>query len=585
MEPAVRDEFQFTVLVVDDDSTILSLMKDIMSMVPGCNIITAGDPLEAMKYVIKGGIDIIFTDIHMPQHSGLEFLQDLISLEQTPEVIVMTAYPNGENAQQAMELGATSFIEKPFKDLEVVENELQKAIKRIIRQRAAEKEVELRKLELSKSQVSQPDNDEVMRVSLPFGDAPVDSVVEGEVQSESINVGAEKPAAALVPKVRQTEPSKLDLDFNAKPERKLFDINLLEPLIEIERERCKRYNRQFALVYIDIPENPQARGEEERSQYRRAQLCKLEKIIRRSDVMMDAGREGIAILAYECNKVGSEVLEAKLMAQGYPHVGFAIHPADGTTPEELKEKARLKVQTKRKFQILVYEPEEFFGRLVQNMLGDPKYHVTWAHSLDETYKTVLDISESIRLMVLSLSKDKEQWKLVAKMLREGLVKWPILLFVDVGVTKEVKTKLGKLGVRAMVNKSASQEEIMYLVQSFVMPKPPGMERKNYRALMALPISYKYDGRNFASNTFTLSKDGLFVRDMNPPPSGQIVDLEIFTPKKIMKTKAEVLYAVPYFVGVNRFHVPGFACKFTDMSESDREELDTMVGNSLTSYLI
>jgi hypothetical protein len=53
----------------------------------------------------------------------------------------------------------------------------------------------------------------------------------------------------------------------------------------------------------------------------------------------------------------------------------------------------------------------------------------------------------------------------------------------------------------------------------------------------------------------------------------------------MKTRAEVLYIVPYFVGVNRFHVAGLAVKFIDMSAGDREKLDKFVNDCLTSYLI
>lgn len=594
MELALKDEFQFKVLVVDDDPTILSLLKDVLSMVPGCQIITASNPKEAMPEIVKGGVDIIFTDIHMPGYNGLEFIQDVVSLEHTPEVIVMTAYATGENAQSAMELGASSFLEKPFKDISIVESELQKAIKRVIRQRLVEKEVSLKKLELSKVQPLEPDQDPLLRVSLPSfpsgSEGGVNETGSSAVLSRpedifSISgISAISAISALVSK--EENPESVGSQTDVRPSRRTYEVALLEPLIEIEVERCKRYNRQFAVSFVDLPEDPQARmSDEDRVVSRLEKMKKLESLVRRSDVLMDAGRDGVAILAYECNKVGSEVLESKLLNNGFQHSGFSIYPNDGADPTSLIKVAKTRVQIKRKIQILVHEPEQFFGRLIQNMLSDPKYHVTWTQSLDDLYKTALDISESVKLLVLSLSKDKDQWKLIAKMLREGLVKWPIMLFVDVPLSKDVKAKLSKLGVKAVVNKGASHDDIMYLAQSFVMPKPQGLERKNFRALVTIPVTYKYQEQNMASNTFTLSRDGMFIRDMNPPPSGEILELEVFTPKKILKTRAEVLYAIPYFVGVNRIHVPGFAVRFIDLTEEERDQVETVVEGALTSYLI
>ncbi len=346
--------------------------------------------------------------------------------------------------------------------------------------------------------------------------------------------------------------------------------------------QAKQMNGQMVRGEVEASSEVEARVK-----IRAQQMIQLEKAVRRSVVLLDMGADGVAIMAFECNKVGSEVLEHKLRSNGFEYCGFGIYPTDGANAAELIEKSRTRLHTKRKLQILLYEPEEFFGRIVQNMLSDPKYHITWTRSLDESYRAVMDHSESLKLFVLSLSKDKEQWKVMAKMLQEGLIRWPIVLFVDVVLTKEVKVKLSKLGVRAIVNKSTSQEEFMYLVQSFVMPKPLGKERKNYRALAALPVMYKHEGKTNTSNTFTLSRDGVFIRDMTPPAGGEVLDLEMYMPGGlgVMKTRIEVLYAVPYFVGVNRFHVPGFAAKFIDLTPAQRDQIEDVVSNSLTSYLL
>jgi len=566
-----EDDYQFHVLVVDDDATILGLLKEIMSMVPGCIVKTANAPAEAMQEIVKGAVDIVFTDIHMPGVTGLEMLRDIVALEKTPEVVVMTAFPSDEIAKQAMELGATSMLQKPFEDIAQVEVELEKAIKKILRQRSAQKEVAAKKAQLSKKQQT-VDNDAVMQVSLPSSGNPS---------------AASRPSTAQVASQTSGTPSKQTGPQEALPPRKLYDIQLLEALVQIESERCRRYNRQFAIGYVDLPDNYQLVSQEEQIKYRAEQFAKVEKCVRRSDVILDAGREGALVLAYECNKLGADVIEHKLVDSGFPFTGFAVFPSEGTTAGGLQDAAKKNLISKRKFQILVYEQEEFFGRLIQNMLMDPKYDVTWVRASKEAYQIVNRRAEQLKLLILSLTRDASQWELLAKFIKENLVRWPVLLFVDITLEKALRDKLRVFGVRAVVNKGISQEEFLYIVQSFVIPKPQAEERKNFRALVTLPVVYRFEGREVSSNTFTLSRDGLFIRELNPPPAGSIIDLEIFISglPSALKTKAEVLYAVPYFVGVNRFHVPGVAAKFVDLAQELRDQIETLVLTSRTSYIL
>lgn len=569
MEPNRKDDYQFNVMVVDDDPTILMLLKDLLSMVPGCVVSTSSNPSEAMQEIVKGAIDIVFTDVHMPGVTGIEMLKDIQSLSRPPEVVVMTSYPSDEIAQQAMEFGAGSLIAKPFEDISLVEVELEKAVKRILRQRSMVKTDQSKK-ELAVLSVSQSPASPAAEVAPPAAAAP-----NASVTATSTSTGPQEVSPALNRGV-------------AKPYvRKIYDHAILEPLLEIEMERSKRYNRQFIVGFVDLPENFQLITQDELKAFRKVQIDKLEQCIRRSDVLIDAEREGMVFIGYECNKVGGEVVEHKLINSGFIHSGFSVFPTDGSSAERLLAAAKANLQNKRKFQIVVYEPEDFFGRIVQNMLADPKYHVTWVKSLDQTYQTINRKAENLRLFVLSLSRDPKQWEFLVKLLKDNLVRWPILLFIDIPLTRELKQKLRQLGVRAVVNKGVSQEEFLYIVQSFVVPRPAMDERKNFRALTTIPVVYRHKEGEVSSNTFTVSRDGLFIRDLNPPPSGSIIDVSIYVPglPEPLRSKAEVLYVVPYFVGVNRFHVAGLAVKFVEMSTTQRDQLDRFVNECLTTYLI
>jgi len=573
MKPvASQPDYSFHVLIVDDDITILGLLKEIVSLVPGCQVSTASKPDDAMQFIIKGGVDIVFTDVHMPGVTGIEMLEDILSLEKSPELIVMTAYPTGEVAQSAMELGASSLLAKPFEDISLVELELDKAIRKLLRQRASSQEVAKKKAELiKKNPNSEVDNDPVMKVSLPAPPSeadPVDSKLSAAPNSTTV-----APVASY--------PSEEDY------QKKLYPLSLLEPMVEIEVQRCLRNNRPFTLGFVDIPENLQLNASDERAAFRQSQVDKLLSCFRNSDVVIDAEKDGFVILGFECNKPGSNVLEFKLAQAGLQHFGFSVYPTDGKNYDELCRTARNGLQDKRKHRIVLFEAEEFFGRIIQNMLVDPKYAVTWVRSADEAYVESLKHSESIRLLMLSLTKDPKSWEMLAKIQKEGLTQFPIVLFTDVPLDQKIKGQLHKLGIKALIRKGASQEEILYVVQSFIMQPSVTMMRRNPRALVTLPVVYRVDGREVSSNTFTLSRDGVFIRDMNPPPTGSHVEIELLIPGRRgpIKAKAEVLYSVPYFVGVSRIHVAGLAARFVGLAEEFRVELDEHVASALTGYLI
>jgi DNA-binding response OmpR family regulator len=569
---SIDKETQFRVLIVDDDATILGLLKDLVSMVPGVHVSTASKAEEAMKIALAESIDVVFTDVHMPGVTGLEMIKDFIRLQKMPEVIVMTAFPSGEIAAQAMELGASSLLAKPFEDISLVEMELDKAIKKIIRQRSASVGLEKKKSELAAS-ATEMDNDPIMKVSLGEDFEQIKSAVEASQQA----LDPSSPHQDMP--VGQT-PSTVSI-------RKIYDQSLLSPLVEVEVQRCHRTKRQFAFGLVEIPQNVQIKEAEAQLTYRHERMQALQACFRNSDVLFDFDGESIAVLGFECNKTGAGVLEFKLKQAGFDYAGFAVYPADATDEKTLVEIARRNLLEKRKCRLLIIEPEEFFGRIVRNMLSDPRYMVSWAKDYEEAYKEIQANSEKIKVGILSLSQDPKQWQLLSNLKKEGLICFPLVLFTEVALPENLKTQLQQLGVRAIIRKGASHEDFLYVVQSFVMQSYNLVARKNPRALVAVPLIYKAENVEISSNSFTLSREGVFIRELNPMPRGTKLELELFIPEgqSSIRVIGEVLYSVPYFVGVNRIHVPGMAIKFTSIHPDDQKRIDFFVGRSLTSYLL
>lgn len=103
------------VLCVDDSSTILTLLKKILTAENGFEIVaTASNGIEAAAALAKHKVDLMTLDIHMPEQTGIEYLQKNFQKNHPPVVMVTSvSRENSELALQALELGASDFIEKP----------------------------------------------------------------------------------------------------------------------------------------------------------------------------------------------------------------------------------------------------------------------------------------------------------------------------------------------------------------------------------------------------------------------------------------------------------------------------------------
>ncbi|MEL6863453.1 MAG: response regulator transcription factor [Bacteroidota bacterium] len=97
-------------LIIDDEPYSRKLLEKYVAKVPGLEALaTCSDAMEAMSYLQKQAVDLIFLDIHMPGLSGIQLLQ---SLSYRPMVIFTTAYP--EYAVEGFELAAIDYLVKPF---------------------------------------------------------------------------------------------------------------------------------------------------------------------------------------------------------------------------------------------------------------------------------------------------------------------------------------------------------------------------------------------------------------------------------------------------------------------------------------
>jgi DNA-binding response OmpR family regulator len=105
-----RAQIRYCVLLVDDDKRILNFMG-LKLKASGYEVITATTGQEALRLVEFQKPDIMVLDILMPGMSGLEVLEELRTVPKLPTIVISARI---ENVGKALELGASSFMCKPF---------------------------------------------------------------------------------------------------------------------------------------------------------------------------------------------------------------------------------------------------------------------------------------------------------------------------------------------------------------------------------------------------------------------------------------------------------------------------------------
>ena len=116
------------ILVVDDEENARIALSTILTR-DGYDVASAGNGYEALNYLRGKDVELIITDINMPEMNGMTFLRELNRSHPTCNVIMITAYGEVESYIEAMNLGAFEYINKPVK-LE----ELNKIINKIFKQ-------------------------------------------------------------------------------------------------------------------------------------------------------------------------------------------------------------------------------------------------------------------------------------------------------------------------------------------------------------------------------------------------------------------------------------------------------------------
>src|SRR2546428_14016512 len=102
-----------SILVVDDEKPQRDILQEILTS-SGYDVTSAASGEAAMKFAKERSFDLALTDLKMTGMDGIELLQQLLALDSSIIVILLTAHGTIDSAKDALRRGAFDYLQKTF---------------------------------------------------------------------------------------------------------------------------------------------------------------------------------------------------------------------------------------------------------------------------------------------------------------------------------------------------------------------------------------------------------------------------------------------------------------------------------------
>ena len=101
------------VLVIDDHRVFTELLSLALDASPGTRCVAVASTIrEGLAKAAAHAVDVVVIDVRMPDGSGVDAVPRLLALHPRARVLVLTAHPRADLAEQALNAGASGFLAK-----------------------------------------------------------------------------------------------------------------------------------------------------------------------------------------------------------------------------------------------------------------------------------------------------------------------------------------------------------------------------------------------------------------------------------------------------------------------------------------
>lgn len=109
------------ILIIDDEPKIRNGLSNLLTRREGWEVAGAYEnAADALKYLAVNQVDVMITDIKMPEISGLELIARIRERDKKTAIIILSGYSNFQFAQRAIELGGSRYLTKPTNPRELI---------------------------------------------------------------------------------------------------------------------------------------------------------------------------------------------------------------------------------------------------------------------------------------------------------------------------------------------------------------------------------------------------------------------------------------------------------------------------------
>ncbi len=117
------------ILLVDDHKNIRILLNELLNGI-GYRVLQAENGKEAMGLVEVGPIDLVMTDLKMPEMDGIELTRAIRRIRPDLPIIVYSAHRFIDTAPAALKAGANEYLAKPF-----LRTKIEQAVARLLKEK------------------------------------------------------------------------------------------------------------------------------------------------------------------------------------------------------------------------------------------------------------------------------------------------------------------------------------------------------------------------------------------------------------------------------------------------------------------
>lgn len=100
------------ILLADDEADFTATMKKLLER-RGYDVETAPDGAQALRIILRGGVEVVVLDLKMPGLQGIETLREIKRLHPEVAVVILTGHLLKSTEQEGLRLGAFAYLTKP----------------------------------------------------------------------------------------------------------------------------------------------------------------------------------------------------------------------------------------------------------------------------------------------------------------------------------------------------------------------------------------------------------------------------------------------------------------------------------------